>query len=249
MQAMLRWSIIGLEFGAFSRNQSIKGKSTVKFSTNGKTGLIRLGSYWSVWGEQVLQNDMDCKLSFRMKKWVSWIFRVIWLYLRCSRYFLRGKTPIASLIRLERWIYLGRKTVRESIGWVFLQVKAQDLHARFWIIPLLEASEGVDLLSLYPNPTLSRLMGLGRFKEGGEKLTYHWTTDLPINNYGSILPWGYFKKSSWASNRFPVLEKSQCMFGYLQEIKAKAKGNSGKLLQVSYRNSWENTLGHILAKR
>ena len=123
----------------------------------------------------------------------------------------QGKTPIAPN---PPWTG-GFTWEKDSQGNHWMGLSCQNEGAKIFMPcldhPSSEPSRGVDLHITAPAPYFVAANGrLVNQQQNGDKITYHWTTDYPINNYNINFTLGIFheeskKYRSIAGNEIPIV--------------------------------------------
>ena len=209
-----------LELELFPDTQSIKGKSTVTFSSMEKLDTLRLDLIDEYKVTSVQMNGTEVKFSHEND---LLDIQVIDCTCDAVDIFYEGKTPIALN---PPWMG-GFTWEIDQMDNHWMGLSSQGEGAKIFMPaldhPSSEASEGVDLLITVPKPYFVAANGrLNQIKKEGEKLTYFWTTDYPINNYGINFTMGIFHEeeitfTSVSGDQIPM------HVWVLQENRVKAK--------------------------
>ncbi|SFB18039.1 M1 family metallopeptidase [Algoriphagus aquimarinus] len=209
-----------LELELYPATQSIKGKSTVTFSTIEKLDILRLDLIDEYKVTSVQMNGAEVEFSHEND--------LLDIRVGNSTYdavdiFYEGKTPIAPNPPWDG----GFTWKKDNLGNDWMGFSSQGEGGKVFMPaldhPSSEALEGVDLLITVPKPYYVAGNGrLDQIQQEGEKLTYYWRTDYPINNYGINFTMGIFHEekinfSSISGDQIPM------HVWVLQENKAKAK--------------------------
>src|SRR5690554_2528382 len=123
----------------------------------------------------------------------------------------QGRTPIAPD---PPWIG-GFTWEKDSSGNHWMGLSCQNEGAKIFMPcldhPSSEPSRGVDLHITAPSPYFVAANGrLVNQQQNGDKITYHWTTDYPINNYNINFTLGIFHEENKkylgaAGNEIPLV--------------------------------------------
>jgi aminopeptidase N len=209
-----------LEIELYPETQSIKGKSTVTFSSVEELDTLRLDLIDEYKVTSVQMNGSEVTFSHKND--------LLDILVANSNYdavdiFYEGKTPIALNPPWEG----GFTWKKDKLGNDWMGLSSQGEGAKIFMPaldhPSSEASEGVDLWITAPKPYFVAANGrLNQVIQEGEKQTYHWKTDYPINNYGINFTMGIFHEeqinfTSVSGDQIPM------HVWVLQENKAKAK--------------------------
>lgn len=209
-----------LELELYPEIQSIKGKSTVTFSSMDKLDTLRLDLIDEYKVTSVQMNGAEVEFSHEND--------LLDIRVENSTYdavdiFYEGKTPIALNPPWDG----GFTWKKDKLGNDWMGFSSQGEGGKVFMPaldhPSSEASEGVDLLITVPKPYFVAANGrLDQIQQEGEKLTYYWKTDYPINNYGINFTMGIFHEekinfTSISGDQIPM------HVWVLQENKAKAK--------------------------
>jgi aminopeptidase N len=209
-----------LELELYPEISSIKGKSTVTFSSANKLDTLRLDLIDEYKVTSVQVNGSEVEFSHEND-----LLDILVSNCTCTSVdiFYNGKTPIALNPPWEG----GFTWEKDQLGNDWMGLSSQGEGAKIFMPaldhPSSEASEGVDLLITVPKPYFVAANGrLDQIKKEGEKLTYYWTTDYPINNYGINFTMGIFHEeelnfTSVSGDQIPM------HVWVLKENKAKAK--------------------------
>lgn len=111
--------------------------------------------------------------------------------------FYQGKTPIASN---PPWLG-GFTWTKDNLGNHWMGLSSQNEGAKIFMPcldhPSSEPSKGVDMYLTAPSPYFVAANGiLAGQKQKGDRTTYHWTTDYPINNYNINFTLGVFHEET-----------------------------------------------------
>jgi aminopeptidase N len=210
-----------LEIELLPETQSIKGKSTVTFSAPEKLDILRLDLIDQYTVSSVRMNGVEVDFSHQND---LLDIKVIDCTCDAVDIYYEGKTPIAINPPWQG----GFTWEIDQLGNNWMGLSSQGEGAKIFMPaldhPSSEASNGVDLLVTVPNPYFVAANGrLDQIKKEGEKLTYHWTTDYPINNYGINFTMGIFHEEKMNFKSVSGVEIPMHVW-VLQENKAKAKG-------------------------
>jgi aminopeptidase N len=209
-----------LELELFPDTQSIKGKSTVTFSSMEKLDILRLDLIDEYQVTNVQMNGTEVKFSHEND-----LLDIQLIDCTCDAVdvFYEGKTPIALNPPWEG----GFTWEKDQIGSHWMGFSSQGEGAKIFMPaldhPSSEASEGVDLYITVPKPYFIAANGrMNEVKKIGEKLTYYWTTDYPINNYGINFTMGIFHEEQLNFKSVSGVEVPMHVW-VLRENKSKAK--------------------------
>lgn len=196
-----------LELELYPESKSIKGKSTVTFSPVYKLDTLRLDLIDEYKVTKVQMNGEEVEFSHKND-----LLDILVINSSCDAVdiFYEGKTPIALNPPWEG----GFTWEKDQLGndWVGLSSQGEGGKVFMPALdhPSSEASQGVDLLITVPKPYFVAANGrLDQIKQEDEKLTYYWTTDYPINNYGINFTMGIFHEeeknfTSVSGNQIPM---------------------------------------------
>lgn len=179
-----------LELEILPSSKSIQGKSIIAFEAKEKLDMLRLDLIDEYVVQKVIMNGEEVKFTHEND-----LLDIIPIDCTCNtvEVFYGGKTPIALN---PPW----------SGGFTW----ELDLHDQHWMglssqgegakifMPALdhpssEAQNGVDLYFTVDKPYFVAANGrLIDQTENGDQITYHWSTDYPINNYGINFTMGLF---------------------------------------------------------
>ncbi|MCE7054449.1 M1 family metallopeptidase [Algoriphagus sp. AGSA1] len=209
-----------LELELYPESKSIKGNNTVTFSSVNKLDTLRLDLIDEYKVTKVQINGEEVAYSHKND-----LLDILVTNCSCDAVdiFYEGKTPIAINPPWEG----GFTWEKDQLGNDWVGLSSQGEGAKIFMPaldhPSSEASQGVDLLITVPKPYFVAANGrLDQIKQEHEKLTYFWTTDYPINNYGINFTMGIFHEeeknfTSVSGDKIPM------HVWVLQENKAKAK--------------------------
>jgi aminopeptidase N len=209
-----------LELELYPESQSIKGNSTVTFSSMDGLDTLRLDLIDEYNVTSVKINGSEVRFSHEND-----LLDIRVTNCTCDEVviFYEGKTPIALNPPWEG----GFTWKKDELGNDWMGFSSQGEGAKIFMPaldhPSSEASEGVDLLITVPEPYFIAANGrLDKIKQDSEKLTYFWNTDYPINNYGINFTMGIFYEekinfTSVSGEQIPM------HVWVLQQNKAKAK--------------------------
>jgi aminopeptidase N len=220
-----------LELEIFPIDQEIKGKNKIAFQSQQKLDTLRLNLIEEFEVSKVLMEGQE--IGFSRHGDILDIFPIDCTCEEVEVYY-GGKTPIAirppwsggftwEMDELDNH-WMGLSSQNEG-GKIFMPCLDH---------PSSEPLNGVDLIFTVPKPYFVASNGrLVDTKESNGKLTYHWTTRYPINNYNINFTVGVFHEESMLFQS--VDGKEIPMFVYvLQENRDKAK-NLLEVLNTSAR--------------
>jgi aminopeptidase N len=220
-----------LELEIFPIDQEIKGKNKIAFQSQEKLDTLRLNLIEEFEVSKVVMEGQE--IGFSRHGDILDIFPIDCTCEEVEVYY-GGKTPIAirppwsggftwEMDELDNH-WMGLSSQNEG-GKIFMPCLDH---------PSSEPLNGVDLIFTVPKPYFVASNGrLVDTKESNGKLTYHWTTQYPINNYNINFTVGVFHEESMLFQS--VDGKEIPMFVYvLQENRDKAK-NLLEVLNTSAR--------------
>jgi aminopeptidase N len=181
-----------LELELLPETKSIKGSNTITFSAVEKLDTLRLNLIDEYQVEKVLMDGKEVKFSHKND-----ILDILPIDCTCDQVtvFYGGKTPIAQN---PPWTggFTWEKDQLEN-HWMGLSCQGEGAKIFMPALdhPSSEPSEGVDLIFTAPKPYFVASNGrLMASSEKGDKVTYHWSTDYPINNYNINFTLGIFQE-------------------------------------------------------
>jgi aminopeptidase N len=218
-----------LELEIFPQEQEIHGKNKITFQSREKLDTLRLNLIEEFEVSKVVMDDMEVDFSRHGD-----ILDIYPADCTCKEVevFYGGKTPIAvrppwtggftwEIDQLDNH-WMGLSSQNEG-GKIFMPCLDH---------PSSEPLNGVDLIFTVPKPYFVASNGrLVDTRESNGKMTYHWTTQYPINNYNINFTVGVFHEESIL---FQSVEGKQIpMFVFvLKENRDKAK-NLMEVLKTS----------------
>jgi aminopeptidase N len=209
-----------LELEFLPETKSIKGSNTITFSAAEKLDTLRLNLIDEYQVEKVLMDGKEVKFSHQND-----ILDILPIDCTCDQVtvFYGRKTPIAQN---PPWTggFTWEKDQLEN-HWMGLSCQGEGAKIFMPALdhPSSEPSEGVDLIFTAPKPYFVASNGrLMDTSEKGDKVTYHWSTDYPINNYNINFTLGIFQeeKLEFRSVSGTIIPMQVWV---LQENRAKAK--------------------------
>tara|TARA_R110002020_G_scaffold121527_4_gene276160 strand:+ start:223 stop:1890 length:1668 start_codon:yes stop_codon:yes gene_type:complete len=220
LQARFEVKHYRLELELFPESKSIKGKSTVTFSTSTQLDTLRLDLIDEYKVTSVKAKGAELEFSHNND-----LIDILITACSCDAVdiFYEGITPIAINPPWEG----GFTWKKDQLGNDWMGLSSQGEGAKIFMPaldhPSSEAAEGVDLLITVPKPYFIAANGrLAQVTQKEDKQTYHWSTTYPINNYGINFTMGVFHEekisfTSVSGDQIPM------HVWVLQENKAKAK--------------------------
>ncbi|PRY89162.1 M1 family metallopeptidase [Mongoliibacter ruber] len=214
-----------LELELFPETQEIKGKNKVTFDSKEKLDTLRLNLIEEYNVSKVIMDGQE--ITFRHFGDTLDIFPIDCTCEEVEIYY-GGRTPIAIN---PPWTG-GFTWELDELGNHWMGLSSQNEGAKIFMPcldhPSSEPINGVDLIFTAPKPYF--VASNGRLVESNsekDKVTYHWTTQYPINNYNINFTLGVFHEESTI---FQSADGTQIpMFVYvLQQNRNKAK----ELLEV-----------------
>ncbi len=209
-----------LEIELLPESQSIKGKSTVTFSAPEKLEVLRLDLINDYLVSSVKMNEVEVEFTHQND-----LLDIQVIDCTCQSVVIsyEGKTPIAQNPPWEG----GFTWEIDQLGNYWMGLSSQGEGAKIFMPaldhPSSEATNGVNLSVTVPNPYFVAANGqLLRTEKNGDKLTYYWNTDYPINNYGINFTMGVFQEEKVIYKSISG-EDIPMHVWVLQENKAKAK--------------------------
>ncbi len=225
LQAKFEVTHYRLEMELFPENQSLRAKNTVSFFAAEKLDTLRLNLIDEYEVKAVRMDGKDVAFFHQND-----LLDILLSDCTCSEVEIsyEGKTPKA-LNPPWQGGFTWEKDLLDN-HWMGLSSQGEGAQIFMPALdhPSSEPSEGVDLIITVPSPYFVAANGvLLQVKADAEKLTYHWSTDYPINNYGINFTMGIFHEEKMI---FPSVsgEEIPMHVWVLQENRAKAK----ELLEV-----------------
>ncbi|HSF54500.1 MAG TPA: M1 family metallopeptidase [Algoriphagus sp.] len=214
-----------LELELLPDSQSILGSNTITFSSEEKLDTLRLNLIDEYQVEKVLMDGKEVKFSHE-----SDILNIIPIDCTCDKVqvFYGGKTPIAQNPPWEG----GFTWEKDQLGNHWMGLSSQGEGSQIFMPgldhPSSEPSEGAEIIITSPNPYFVASNGrLIKTEEADDKITYHWSTNYPINVYNINFTMGIFQEEKLDFKS--VSGKTIPMHVWvLQENRAKA----GELLKI-----------------
>jgi aminopeptidase N len=209
-----------LELELLPESKSIKGSNTITFSAVEKLDTLRLNLIDEYQVDKVLMDGKEVKFSHQND-----LLDILPIDCTCDQVqvFYGGKTPIAQN---PPWTggFTWEKDQLEN-HWMGLSCQGEGAKIFMPALdhPSSEPREGADLIFTAPKPYFVASNGqLMDVSEKGDKVTYHWSTDYPINNYNINFTLGIFQeeKLEFRSVSGAVIPMQVWV---LQENRAKAK--------------------------
>ncbi len=209
-----------LELELIPETQSIQGSNTISFSAEEKLDTLRLNLIDEYKVEKVLMDGKEVKFTHQND-----LLDIIPIDCTCHQVqvFYGGKTPIAQN---PPWTG-GFTWEKDQLGNHWMGLSDQGEGAKIFMPaldhPSSEPSEGAEIILTAPKPYFVASNGrLIETEENGDKITYHWSTSYPINNYNINFTMGIFQEEKLDFNS--VSGKTIPMHVWvLQENRAKAK--------------------------
>lgn len=183
-----------LELELFPESQEIHGKNKISFESEEKLDTIRLNLIEEYRVEKVIMDGQE--INFRHFGDTLDIYPIDCTCEEVEVYY-GGKTPIAI-----RPPWTGGFTWEvDELGNHWMGLSSQNEGAKIFMPcldhPSSEPLNGVDLIFTAPQPYFvasnGRLVGS---RESDGKVSYHWTTQYPINNYNINFTLGIFHEES-----------------------------------------------------
>ena len=225
LQAKFQIQQYRLELEIFPETQSIAGRSTITFSSQEKLDTLR---FQLIDQYQVTKVRMDGKeVEFFHQ---NDLLDIIPIDCTCDQVeiFYEGPTPIAQN---PPWTG-GFTWEKDQLGRHWMGLSCQGEGAKLFMPaldhPSSEPQQGVELSFTVPKPYFVASNGrLIHTQDQGQKVSYNWKTDYPINNYNINFTVGVFEKaeSQFLSSSGALIPMEVWV---LQDNKAKAK----ELLEV-----------------
>lgn len=225
IQAKMKILHYRLDLEIFPETQRISGSNTITFSTAEKLDLLRFQLINQYEVSKVLMDGKEVRFTHEND-----LIDITPIDCTCDQVqiFYGGKTPIAQN---PPWTG-GFTWEKDQLENHWMGLSSQGEGAKIFMPaldhPSSEPSEGVDLHFTVPQPYFVASNGrLIETKESSEKVTYHWRTTYPINNYNINFTLGIFHevKHDFTSVSGQTIPMHAWV---LQENKAKAR----ELLEV-----------------
>lgn len=181
-----------LELELLPETQSIQGSNTISFSATEKLDTIRLNLINEYKVEKVIMDGKEVQFLHQNDK-----LDIIPIDCTCHQVqvFYGGKTPIAQN---PPWTG-GFTWEKDQLGNHWMGHSDQGEGSKIFMPaldhPSSEPSEGADIVLTAPKPYFVASNGrLIDTEEQGNKMTYHWRTSYPINNYNINFTMGIFQE-------------------------------------------------------
>ena len=225
LQAKFQIQQYRLELEIFPETQSIAGRSTITFSSLEKLDTLRFQLIDQYQVSKVLMDGREVTFSHQND-----LLDIIPIDCTCDQVeiFYEGPTPIAQN---PPWTG-GFTWEKDQLGRHWMGLSSQGEGAKLFMPaldhPSSEPQQGVELVFTVPKPYFVASNGrLIHSQDQGQKVSYNWKTDYPINNYNINFTVGVFEKaeSQFRSSSDALIPMEVWV---LQENKAKAK----ELLEV-----------------
>lgn len=199
--------------------QSIAGSNTIIFEAKEKLDTIRLQLIDEYTVSNVTMNGEKVTFSHHDD-----ILDIIPVDCTCNSVKVEysGKTPIAQN---PPWTG-GFTWTKDELGNDWMGLSSQGEGAKIFMPaldhPSSEPAEGADLFFTVKKPYFVAANGrLLESEEKGDKITYHWATSYPINNYGINFTLGVFHEESKIFNSTSGAQIPMTVY-VLEENKSKA---------------------------
>lgn len=219
-----------LELEIFPEEQEIHGKNKITFNSQEKLDTLRLNLIEEYQVQKVVMDGRETGFERHGD-----ILDIYPLDCTCEEVevFYGGKTPIA--IR-PPWTG-GFTWEKDELGNHWLGLSSQNEGAKIFMPsldhPSSEPINGVDLIFTVPKPYFVASNGsLVDETESVDKITYHWATRYPINNYNINFTVGVFHEESTIFKSDNGTEIPMMVY-VLQQNRSKAK----ELLQILENSS------------
>jgi aminopeptidase N len=183
-----------LELEILPKEQEIKGKNKITFRSSEKLDTLRLNLIEEFDVDKVVMDGQEIEFSHHGD--ILDIFPVDCTCEEVEVYY-GGKTPIAV-----RPPWLGGFTwEKDALDNHWMGLSSQNEGGKIFMPcldhPSSEPLNGVDLIFTAPKPYFVASNGrLVETKESNGRITYHWTTQYPINNYNINFTLGIFHEES-----------------------------------------------------
>jgi len=182
-----------LELEVIPETKSIRGKNIVTFEAVEKLDTLRLNLIDEYEVGKVLMNGQDVAFSHQDD-----LLDIIPIDCTCNsvEVFYGGKTPIALN---PPWTG-GFTWELDQLDNYWMGLSSQGEGAKIFMPaldhPSSEAQDGVDLFLTVDKPYFAAANGrlIGK-KETEDQITYHWSSEYPINNYGINFTVGVFHEA------------------------------------------------------
>ena len=225
LQVKFKVSHYRLELELIPETQRVQGSNTIIFSATEKLDTLRLNLIDHYQVDSVLMDGKDVEFSHQND-----VLDIFPLDCTCEevQVFYGGKTPVAQNPPWEG----GFTWEKDQLGnhWMGLSSQAEGSKIFMPALdhPAAEPAKGADIIITAPKPYFVASNGrLIKTTEKDDKLTYHWSTNYPINVYNINFTMGVFheEKLDFKSISGEIVPMHVWV---LQENRAKAEA----LLQV-----------------